>query len=279
VYGNHGLPLRGEFNPQGFYASDIAVHAVGKWAPKIAIGRITQTSFLIKQMAFLEPTTAAEIIKQATRFELPDWAVWEGPAFYMNPRGERGNKWKARIGPAQLQETGPQISRLWNGVVVQYTDAAGNARTVGPPGFAGGSTETEDTLLQDSSAENPLNNSKGEAIVRKWALLTMGTSSREGAKKVGRIFLAESRQLDRSGQATLTGHVEDRNGTWWPAWMVRAGDEISFVDAAEPAYRRIVSTSYNDGGKQNQLQLEQPPDSLQALLERLSVALVPLGLS
>lgn len=282
VYGTHGLTLYGpdtQTEAKGVLASDVVAHALGKWAAKIAAtvgpeGSIQPTSFVIPHLAFLEATNVAEIIKQATRFELEDWAVWEGPMLYMNARGARGNRWKARVGPAQLQQAGPQISRLWNGVVVAYTDVTGRTRLVGPPGFAGGEPATEDLGLVDLDPTNPLN----EAGETKWALLKMGTSTAEGAKAIGRAYLREQATLETSGQASIVGHVEDERGTYYPAWMIRGGDQISFVDASNTGYRKIVSTNYDDPSKTNTLQLEQPPDDLQALLERLSVVLLPLGL-
>lgn len=277
VYGRHGLTLYGTNSQtewKGVLASDVVAHGLRTWASEIAFstgpgGTIVPSSFVIPQLAFSEPTTLSELIKQATRFELPDWAVWEGPTFYMNPRGERGRTWRARVGPSQLQETGPQISRLWNGVVVQYTDVTGKSRMVGPPGFRGGVAATEDAGLLDSDPENPLN----ELGIRKWALLKMGTSTVEGAKQVGRIFLREQLTLELSGQASLVGYVEDESGILWPAWMVRGGDTISFIDASIPGPRRVVSTSYDDSTKINTLQLDQPPETMQALLERLAVSI------
>lgn len=278
TYGLHGLPRYGPTSTteaQGLLASDVVSHALRTWAPGLAFttgveGTLRPTSFIIPQLAFFEPTNAAEILKQATRFELPDWAVWEGPRFYMAPRGGSGRRWQARVGPAQLQAAGPQVSRLWNGVVVQYQDVTGVQQTVGPPGFAGASAASEDAGLLDTDPENPLN----QTGTRKWALLKMSTSTVEGAKAVGRKFLEEQKLLETSGQASLVGHVEDENGTYWPAWSVRSGDTVAFLDAANPAPRRVVSKSYDDPLKTNALQLEQPPDSMQALLERLSVVLV-----
>lgn len=287
VYGNHGLPLRGS-DPGGVFASDVIAYSLRKWAPELAFttgagGTIQDSSFVIPQLAFLEPTTDAEIIKQATRFDLEDWAVWEGPTFYMNPRGERGRKWRARSGPAQLQQAGPQVSRLWNGVVVAWQDVSGVTRTVGPkvpgaaPGtsFAGATEATERSGLYDVDPENPLN----KVGIRRWSFLKMGTSTIEGAAKVGEAFLREQALLETSGQAALVGYVEDSSGIIWPAWKVRAGDEISFIDAADPSYRRIVKPEYSHTTKTCTIQLDQPPEDLQAILERLSVVLVPAGFS
>jgi hypothetical protein len=279
IYGAHGLPTYGPLTPSeapGLLASDVLAHALGRWAPKLAFttgpeGSIKPSSFVIPQLAVLEPTTVAEILKQATRFELQDWAVWEGPTFYMNSRGEGGKAWRARVGPAQLQEAGPQVARLWNGVVMTYTDAAGVTRTAGPL-YSG--MNTTSALLEDTDPENPLN----EAGIKRWAALTMGTTTPAGAVQVGAIFLRESKTLETSGQATLVGHVEDEAGVLWPAWKVRSGDTVSFVDASDSSPRRIVNASYDDSTKSVTVQLDQPPDSLQALLERLSVVLAPLGL-
>lgn len=283
VYGMHGLTRHGELTSTeapGLYASDIVAHAIAKWAPEIGFstgteGTIEPSSFVIPQLAFLDPTTVAEIVKQATRYELQDWAVWEGPTFYMNKRGARAKRLRARTGPAQLQETGGQINRLWNGVIVEWTDVSGKTRTVGPLGYAGAEPNSASELLEDKNPENPLN----EMGIKKWALLKMGTTTQEGAKQVGARFLEEQKRIERSGQAALVGHVEDEAGTMWPAWTVRGGDEISFVDASDPSYRRIVSTSYDDPTKTNTLQLETPPDLMTALLERLSASIVDSGLS
>ena len=303
VYGRHSLtrkiPPGGDLSDGGLLACDIVNHAIHKFAPKIKssvvsegvpLGTISKfltageaEPFIVPQLVFLEPTTAAEIIKQATRFGLPDWAVWEGPTFYMNPRGERAKKWRSRVGPAQLQEAGPQISRIWNYVVVQYTDAAGKTRTIGPPappsGAYGNPIPVEhiavNGVLNDLDPTNPAN----EAGIVRCAVLKMGTSTLAGAERVGEIFLAEQKKLEGSGQAVAIGTVESTSGVLYPAWAVRAGDEISFIDAAEPGYRRVVNTSYDDSSRTNTLQLDQPPDGMQQLLERLSVVLVPLGVT
>ena len=286
VYGNHGLTIYAD--PQGgtnagcVKASDVIAYALQKWCPKISFttgvnGTIQPSTFLIPQLAFLDPTTVSAMVKQAIVYELLDYAVWEspvreiGPMFYLNPRDTAGRKWHARIGPAQLQETGPNMARIWNGVVVQFTDVSGITRTYGPPGS--GMNQT-DASLQDLDPQNPAN----EAGIRRWALVTMGTTTFPGALAVGQNFLKEQKILDTSGQATLTGHVQDDHGIYWPSFMVRAGDQIAFVDANDPSYRRIVHTSYDDTTKANAIQLDQPPDSLNALLQRMSIVLAPYGM-
>lgn len=271
VLGDHGLTLR---NSTGLLASDIVAHAVGRWAPLLnfTLGEtITSSSFVIPHLAFYDPTTASEIINQATRFGLQDWAVWDDKTFYWAPRGTFGRKWRARIAPAQLSETGASADQLWESIVVQYQDVDGSTRTVGPPGSG---VDTEDATLKDVDPENPANQL---GIVRR-ALLQMGISTAAGAIEVGRRFLEEQKALNTSGQAQLVGHVTDDRGVAHPAWRVRAGDQISFVDAADSSYRRVVRADYGDDARTCTIDLDAPPEGLQALLERLGVVLAPLGI-
>jgi hypothetical protein len=104
----------------------------------------------------------------------------------------------------------------------------------------------------------------------------MQTSTASAAIKIGGMFLAEQKLLDTAGAATLTGYVEDDKGVVWPAWMVRGGDTISFIDAQNTSPRRVISTDYSEDTKVNAITLDQPPDSLTAILERLQVSLVPV---
>jgi hypothetical protein len=281
VYGDHGLTKYGTedaTHAKGLLASDIVAHAIGRWAPSLAYttgpgGTIQPSSFVIPHLAFLEPTTAAEIVKQASRFSLPDWAVWEGPTFYWNDRGARGRKWRARVGPAQLQETGPSIDRLWNSCIVRYTDVDGSTRTVGPPGSR---ADTESAYLVDSDPQNPAN----QAGLTRRALLTMGTTVAAAAIEVGARFLEFQKVISHAGAAKLVGHVLDDRGVLWPVSRVRAGDSIVFTDAADPtSERRIVRANYSDSDKSCDVDLDAPPDAMDALLERLSVALIPLGVN
>jgi hypothetical protein len=274
VIGSHGLPLTSALPAtMGVLASDAIGYAIRQWAPllKIKPDSIQPSSFSIPQLAFLESTTVAEITRQATRFNLADWGVWEGQEFQWYERNTRGRRWRSRIAPAQLQETGQQIDRLWESVVVQYSDVDGTALTVGPPGS--GAT-TESALLKDTDPENPANKI---GVIRRDKLV-MGTSTAAGAIQVGQRFLQEQKLLDRSGQARIVGHVTDDHGVLHPYWRIRAGDQISFIDASDPSPRRIVKVDHDNASKTASLDLDAPPEGLDALLERLGVSIVALGL-
>lgn len=277
VFGNHGLTVRTSSGFDGFYASDVVAHAVRTWAPLLnlttgATGTVTDSSFVIPQLAFKDPTTAAGIISSANRYHLRDWAVWEDKTFYYHDRGARGNSWRARIAPSQLSETGPQVDRLYNGVVVRFQDVDGTSKTVGPPGSG---CDTTSDLLEDDSSDNPVN----ELGIKRWAQLDIGgVAVPAAAAEAGWRFLYYANQFDTSGQAQLVGVVEDDKGILHAASEVLAGDTISFVDAADTSARRITKTSYDHASRTCTIDLDAPPDGLDALLQRWQVTLNPLGL-
>lgn len=274
VYGDHGLTKRGTEPDAGFYASDIIKHAVNAFAPLLVATdeTVTPSSYAISQAAYRDPTTAAEIIRDANRIHLRDWAVWENRRFYYYEQGGIGKTWRTRIGPSQLSETGPQVDRLYNGVVVSYEDVDGSTRMVAPTGARAGATS--DYLL-DSDPENPAN----KLGIRRWEMLSVGLATQAAAIEIGRRFLEQSKQLDHSGSAQLVGVVEDDHGVRYPAWAVRAGDRIVFTDAADPAPRRIIKASYDESSRTCSIDLDAPPQGLDALLERLGAMLTtPLGL-
>lgn len=271
VYGLHGLTKFGTASAseaQGLRASDIATHAVKVWAPLLNITSesVMPSALPITQAAYFDATTVADIIHDVVRYELLDWAVWENRTFWMAPRNELGRNWRARIGPTQLQETGPQTDRLWNGVIVSYTDWGGETRNVGPPG-SGADTETTD--LVDADPENPAT----KLGIKRYEQLSAGKSMTAAlATYLGQRFLQESKALDRSGQARIVGHVQDqRGGGLFPYHAIRAGDTISFTDAADPSPRRIVRTQKSASDFSVTLDLDAPPEGLQAILSRLDL--------
>lgn len=269
VVGDHGITL---LAGAALYASDIIEYVIGAFCPLFSTD-IDPSSFPIEQFAQLDATTAADLITQANRFHLYDWAVWEDKTFSYYPRGSRGKTWRARVAPSQLSETGPQVDRIWESVIVSYQDVDGTTKTAGPPGSG---ADTEDAALKDSDPENPAN----ELGITRRSLLQAGTLTPAGAVQVGSIFLSEQRLLDTSGQATLVGHVEDDHGVLHAVSKVRAGDGIVFTDAADStSTRRIVKTDYDHDSRTVTIDLDSPPEALDSLLQRLSVVLVPLGLT
>ena len=291
VFGNHDLTPRGSSSQtEGFLASDMIAHAIRKWAPILKVAPppfdlgptqpkippftewIQQTNFVIPQAAFRD-TDLSSIVNELTRFGLEDWGVWNDKIFYLSPRNGSPlvKKWRARIGPAKLEATGKQVDRLWESIIVEFNDVDGSTKTVGPPGSG---ADVESSYLKDLDPDNPAN----KLGITRRDKLVMGASTINGAIEVGRRFLEEQKLIDRSGRATLVGHVEDDHGILFPYSEVQAGHIITFVDAADTSYRRIVKADHDDAAKSVSVDLDAPPEGLQAVLERLAVVLVPLGL-
>lgn len=284
VVGRHGCPIQGTLGATGgvgILASDALAYALGKWCPELRFtlgsqGTIRPSSYPIEQLAFTDPGGVSVMVTGVTQYELQDWGVWplEGePAFYWAPRGTFSRKWRTRVGECQLQETGPQIDRLYNGALVTFTDVSGISRLVGPPGSG---ANVEDARLLDSDPQNPLNE-LGETRYGPNPPIAMGTSTPEGAIRVGQAWLQEQKEASTAGSANLVGWVKDDHGVWYPAAEVRAGDLLAVTDAHDPSYRRIVRPEYSDATKTCQVALDQPPDDLQGVLTKLSTDVAPLG--
>jgi hypothetical protein len=277
VYGSHGLQLRGAEPEAGFYASDIIPNALQRWAPLLnfttgSVGSVRPSSFVIPHLAFREQTSALAIVEGANRYELRPYFVWEDRTFHYHEWGDSGRKWRTRVAPSQLSETGPTMERLRNGMVVQYQDVDGTTRTVGPPGSG---CDVEDVSLLDTDPENPAN----QIGIRRWGppVPMEGISVASEAIRVGVLYLKALRETDTSGQMQLVGTVEDDRGVVRPAWQVRAGDTIVPVDASDTRERRIIRTYYDDPTKTNTVDLDAPPDGTPDLLAQLGVSVTDLG--
>jgi hypothetical protein len=166
------------------------------------------------------------------------------------------------------------MDRVWNGVVVQWSDVDGSTMAIGPPGS--GCRLTDERLL-DTDPLNPANEVPG---LRRWKKIQMrGISTSAGAVEAGVRFLEQTKLLDGSGSATLTGVVEDEHGTPWPYYYVHSGDLIEFLDSSIPGYRYIVKARRNRQARAVSVDLDAPPDDYEALLERIDAEEVAAGLS
>jgi hypothetical protein len=261
----------------GFYASEAIGYTVNKYTTLSTVdgagqSTIAKSQFLIPQGAYTEPTTAGAIIADLTKYELMDyWVYAEGPnqtpSFHLAYPGNHGRNWRARVGPAQLKETGLQADRIFNGAVIAYTDVSGQARTAGPPGSG---CDIEDPSLYDAS---PLNPATAAGLDRYSAPTSIGVSVPAAAIKVGQAFLAYQRQISTAGQASIVGHVQDDRGVYNAAWAVQAGDTITFTDAHDAVPRRVVKASYDDDSATCQVDLDGPAEGLQALLARFAASI------
>jgi hypothetical protein len=279
--GRNGLPLYGTWPEVGLLASDVVAFVLERWCPQIAFttgvnGTIKPTRFIIPHLAFKAPTNAADMIQRATRFEQPEWGVWpthRGPTFFMNPRGEReGRKrWRVRSHEAEFEETGQQMDLVWNGVMVEGQGTDNSTIFIGPPGS--GLRYTTDRLL-DTDPTNPVNESGG----KRYAKIQMrGIATIAGMIEAGEAFLEHCRLLDASGRTTLTGYIEDDHGKRWPYYCAEAGDQIEWIGSSVPDFRYVVNADRTRSSRSVSIDIDAPPDSFEAMMERLNAEFVGVG--
>jgi hypothetical protein len=277
VYGSHGLTLQGTEPEAGFTGDQILGNALPRWASLLnfsigSTGTIRPGSFVIPHLSFKEQTTTLAILEGVNRFELRPYMVWENRTFYWQEWGE-GRKWRARVAPTQLSETGPSTDRLRNGVLLKWNDVDGTSRSAGP---IGSGSDIESSELEDRDPENPLNQMgiPGWGTPYDLGIVTVDSE----AIRIGVLLQARLKEVDHSGQAQIVGVCEDDKGVLRPAWQVRAGDTFTPIDAAEPTERRIIATQYDDDSRTNTITLDAPPDAIDDLLAQLGVGNTELGL-
>lgn len=277
VYGNHGVPVRGTEPNAGFYASDIVADALGRWAPQVEVAPegISQSAFIIPQLAFRElGNTARNVIEAvsaygASGFDLPDWGYYED-GFFWRPPGTYGRTWRLRRDEGAVAvDEGPSTETRCNGFVVNYSDAAGTPKSVGP---VGSGCDYETDLLRDADPNNPVNSA---AIPKRYGSRDAGITLRDGAVLLGQLLLRRANTRHYSGSAEVQGTVRDDTGATYPAYLIRAGDYAVFEDDEDTTPKKIVSTNYANGT--TALTLDNKSASIETALARLDVAIKPAG--
>lgn len=273
--GRHGLLLKGTWPNVGYTDKQILEYAIPQVAAPLEVDSesIEDSEYIIPQAWYTEGT-AADMVRDVTKYSSwMDWFVYDGLKFEYRKPGTYGKFWKAYVGDSNLNSLGEDSSRLWESVVVSYTDADGSTRTVGPPG-SGAGYETPELKLSDT--DHPAVRAE---LTRRDILDLRGLGTPATAITVGKRFLEEANLLSRSGSATLSGYVLDAYGVFWPAACVKSGDWISFVDSSDPSYRKIVGKNYTHDSRAAEIDVDAPPQGLEALLERLQADLIPLGVA
>lgn len=281
VYGRHNLSgVRGPSytgageGPYGYRASEVIPDVLRRAAPLLTFttgpdGSIRPTDYPIPHLVFRDPVTATDPIERLNAFHQWDWGVWEDRRFWWTPRGAQGRTWRiATADGLDLSLEGDTTDAIYNGVLVTYTDFAGVSRTVGPPGT---SAEATDARLESTDPTNP---ATVHGIRRRGVLQLSTATDQEGATVIGQAWLNAQATATRRGSATVYGWVTDEHGTLHPVSRVRAGDTLIVEDRPDDPPRRIVETNYSHTARTNALTLDNSAATLEAILERMGVALV-----
>jgi hypothetical protein len=274
VYGDHGLTLRGS-DPKGVLGSDVVRYAIVQSPLNTTVDSVEASTLVIPHLVFAEDTTLTEVIEQVTSLGgattlPPDWGAYEDRTFFWRTPGTYGRTWSVRKDQvATPTSQGPDADIRTAGVKVTYTDPAGTAKSVGPPG-SNADFETSDLL--DIDPENP-----AKRIPGAFATESVGITSQAGAVNIGKIILGQRNRLRWRGNVEIQGEATDANGNRYPVSQVRAGDQIVIEDDSDTRPRPINSTSYSHDELSLTASIGARPDSLEALLGRLAAVTEVLG--
>jgi hypothetical protein len=215
-----------------------------------ATGTIQPTTFAIPQLAFKEPTTAAEVISRANAYHGWDWMVWEGRTFYFVPAAS-GVQWQARQSDgASLQLEGDAADQVINGVVVAYTDNGTHQVRRSRRVRDGHRIQRASGHVERQSVQRALPDRK------RWPVLQMSVPTTDaGAVEVGALYLQERNIAARRGSISVTGSIRHPTEGLVPVWRIRAGDTITVSDVPGGVVRRIISVSYQHSTRTAQLEL------------------------
>jgi hypothetical protein len=266
---------------QGFYGHDLVYNIVSRTAPLLTtaqgIGGVERnTSFVVPQAAFLEPTTGEQALMSVNGYFLWEWGVYDDKRFFWRASDPDRLVWRARADRgAHVSLEGETAEAQFNGVLVNYTDPSGQKRIAGPPAayWQGGVARCNVTnaVLVDTTSTNSVNRA---GIPRRWGVLDLGPVTTDtGAVQIGYVWLAEHSLPQRRGTITVQGAVEHPTEGMVPPWRIRAGDGIVVTDLADDQPRRIIETRYSRGSDTLTATVGNPDYKLDAILERIGVQL------
>jgi hypothetical protein len=263
VYGNHGLPRRGE-NPGGFYVSEMIANIANRFAPKLNTLSMKETTFIVPQASFLDETAPYDAWQTLNAYHRWEMAVYEDRKLLYYPIDLTDYDWQIRTDEpgTTLDLQGDDSAHLCNGVTVRYTDLdTGYETRLSPNDFS---------ELRDNAPDNPAN-LNGRKLYTPMSLSVPTTQ--EGAIQIGRTFLAEFNQAAAPGTITVKGHVRDRAGHWQQAWKVRAGDRIVLSNQPNDSVRVVGETSWDHKTKTLTIAVDSSLKRLDPILARLGVAI------
>jgi hypothetical protein len=273
VYGNHGIPGTGMPDGHyGYYIDEMLADALSVGAPKINFttgsgGTIERPDLVVGQASDGDVGSIDRIILDLNKYVIWDWLVY-GKTFYYRPTDPDRLTWEARLDQGVLLSLeGDDAEHAFNGVMVKYQLLDGTKRVAGP---AGSGLDVESALLGDTDPENTVN---AHGYTKKYAELNIQfpLAADVYATTIGAAYLAQVSLPSRSGDITLTGHVEHPTKGLRPVREVRSGDWIRLSDHPADVPRRIIQTSYTEDARQCRVSVGNEVAKVDALLERLGI--------
>jgi hypothetical protein len=249
----------------GISIGDALEYCITDGAPEIDIFSIEDADYVLSHL--VHTGTVRQLIETVSAFgsvngRVPDWGIYENGFFWGEP-GSFGRTWRVnRNQMAVTSHEGVSSDEMCQGVVITYTDGAGVARSVGPPGTG---ADVGSALLNDSSPNNP-------APPDRIKVRDAGLTTAEGAILVGQALLAETNNPPHKGTVTITGDLEDDSGTVGHASEVRACDRVIVVNDEDPTEQDIVSTSYDHDSLTVTANVGLAPANIETLLARLAAS-------
>jgi len=269
VYGDHDLDLYG-VDPKGVIASDVMRYIAGHYCPKLDVAGIIDTQWPIPHLVFKEPTDPYDAFLALNAFHLWEIGVWENKTLTFAPADRTDYDWEVRLSDfgVTVDLQGDTTEDLANGIIVEFANVTTGGRDIITP----------DTVpeLADTNPDNPVNSH----TLTRWAKLSLSSpATAEAAAQIGKTALAEFNSPKAPGTITIVGHLKDRAGHWQQGWKVRAGDTIAITDHPNDSPRLITETSWNQDSKQLTVTVDSAAKRLDAVLDRIGLALTAGGLT
>lgn len=269
VYGAHGLTAYGPDDPKGLLASDVIKDVAGRFCPKLNTSGVQATSWPIPHLVFGDQTDPYDAFLAVNAYHLWEIGVWDNKTLTYGPANRLDYDWEVRLSDfgVEVQLQGDSTEDLANGIVVEFTNVLTGAKDTLTP------ATTLD--LADADPGNPVN----EHGLTRWTKLSLSSPvTTASAIQIGRAALMEFNAPKAPGTITVTGHLRDRAGHWRQGWKVRAGDTVAITDHPNDSPRLITETSWNHDSKQLTITLDSAAKRLDAVLDRIGVALSAGGL-
>jgi hypothetical protein len=280
VYGTHGLTRRAVAGDlDGFYVPDMVRNIVQRWAPMLTIGDIDADTFVCPHAA--SPTRPTPRPRSATSTRScsgTGWSTTTRPSATPRPipTGSPGRPGAtAAQGSASPAMTPSSNSTASSSATRTRSAASGSSARPPPTGRAAPPRPTPPARCSSTPARRTRSTRAASPAAGAKLELSFPTTD-DAAAQIGAVWLLEHAQAQRRGTITLQGIGSVQHPTQGdlPTWCVRAGDYISVGDAANDVPRRIISTTYTHRDRTLTADLDNTPQKLDAILERIGVNFV-----